>query len=51
MSVRLAPQELVAFHYIKKAEGMAFLWRLFHDDAPFDAAACHKLTSKWGIYI
>ena len=43
--------EQVALHYVKQAAGMQLLWRVLHDGAAFDAAECHRTTSKWGIYV
>ena len=48
---QMPSSEQVALHYIKKPAGMRLLWRLLHDGVTFDANECHRITSKWGIFI
>ena len=43
--------EHVALHYIKKAEGMQFAWRVLHGGEKMQPKECHKITATWGVYI
>ena len=48
---QLPQPEHVALHFVKQPAGMRLLWRVLHEGAHFDAAECHRITSRWGIFI